>query len=188
MFDKDSKLQALAEVIEGKVVDDTDRVEACIKGTVLGFPATIEALRVSFPFGCSYFLETDVLNEKKKNKSSGEFTLTISHRLVTGFWAKFSRILLVDHSGKALGLKKFDSEYIAKTNSDEQALRFVQYPSMIDKLLLLSQYTNFTELHVRSGFGVVLVQPTSIEKLDIDTARETFRVFGEVAQVVFEAF
>lgn len=188
MFDKEAKLQALAELIEGKVVDDTNRVEACIKGTVIGFPATIEALRVSFPFGCSFFIETDVLNENKKNKSSGEFTLTISHRLVTGFWAKFSRILLVDHSDKSLGIKKFDSEYIAQTNDNDQALRFVQYPSMIDKLLLLSQYTNFTELHVRSGFGVVLVLPTSIEKLDLDTARETFRVFGEIAQVVFEAF
>ncbi|MBP9090435.1 hypothetical protein KBI23_05345 [bacterium] len=188
MFDKDAKLQALAELIEGKIVDDTTRVEACIKGTVIGFPATIEALKVKFPFGCSFFLETDVLNENKKHKSNGEFTLTISHRIVTGFWAKFSRILLVDHSDKPLGLKRFDSEYIAQTNNDEEALRFVQYPSMIDKLLLLSQYTNFTELHIRSGYGVVLVQPTSIEKLDIDTARETFRVFGEVAQVVFEAF
>lgn len=188
MFDKDAKLQALAELIEGKVIDDTNRVEACIKGTVIGFPATIEAIRVSFPFGCSFFLETDVLNENKKQKSSGEFTLTVSHRLVTGFWAKFSRILLVDHSDKPVGLKKFDSEFIAKSNNDDQALRFVQYPSMIDKLLLLSQYTNFTELHVRSGYGVVLVQPTSIEKLDIDTTRETFRVFGEIAQVVFEAF
>jgi hypothetical protein len=188
MFDKEAKLQALADLIEGKVVDDSARVEACIKGTVIGFPATIEAMRLSFPFGCSFFLETDVLRENKSKKSSGEFTLTVSHRLVTGFWAKFSRILLIDHTDKPLGMKKFDSEYIAKTNDDEQALRFVQYPSMIDKLLLLSQYSNFTELHVRSGYGVVLVQPTSIEKLDLDTVRETFRVFGEVAQVVFEAF
>jgi hypothetical protein len=188
MFDKEAKLQALADLIEGKVVDDSARVEACIKGTVIGFPATIEAMRLSFPFGCSFFLETDVLRENKSKKSSGVFTLTVSHRLVTGFWAKFSRILLIDHTDKPLGMKKFDSEYIAKTNDDEQALRFVQYPSMIDKLLLLSQYSNFTELHVRSGYGVVLVQPTSIEKLDLDTVRETFRVFGEVAQVVFEAF
>jgi hypothetical protein len=188
MFDKEAKLQALADLIEGKIVDDSARVEACIKGTVIGFPATIEAMRLSFPFGCSFFLETDVLNENKSKKSSGEFTLTVSHRLVTGFWAKFSRILLVDHTDRPLGMKKFDSDYIAKTNDDEQALRFVQYPSMIDKLLLLSQYTNFTELHVRSGYGVVLVQPTSIEKLDLDTVRETFRVFGEIAQVVFEAF
>ncbi|MBA4078054.1 MAG: hypothetical protein C0508_23700, partial [Cyanobacteria bacterium PR.023] len=115
MFDKEEKLQALADLIEGKVVDDSARVEACIKGTVLGFPATIEAMRVSFPFGCSFFLETDVLNENKSKKSSGEFTLTVSHRLVTGFWAKFSRILLVDHTDKPLGMKKFDSDYLAKT-------------------------------------------------------------------------
>lgn len=187
MWDKDAKLNALAEIIEGKVIDDSSRVEVCVKGTVVGFPATIEAIRSGFPFGCSLFVETDVLNEHP-DKDPDAFALTISPKVVTGFWAMFSRILLVDHTNKQLGDKRFDSSYIADTSNNEQALRFVTYPSMLDRITLLSKYTSFSELHVRAGQGIVLVQPNSIEKIELDTVREAFKLLGEMAQVVFEAF
>ncbi len=188
MFDKEAKLNELAQVIEGRVVDDSDRVEVCIKGTVLGFPATVEALRTNFPFGASFFLETDVLKEHKSQADQQGFTLTISPKVVTGFWAKFSRILLIDHQTKMIGDKRFDSQYLAVTNNDEEARRFIKYPAMMDKIVLLSRTCSFTELHVRAGHGLVVVQPTSIEKLDGDVARESFRVMGEIAQIMFEAF
>ncbi len=188
MFDKEAKLNELALVIEGKVVDDSDRVEVCIKGTVLGFPATIEALRANFPFGASFFLETDVLNEHNSSSDQQGFTLTISPKVVTGFWANFSRILLIDHQTKLIGDKRFDNHYLAVTNNDEEARRFIRYPAMMDKIILLSRTCSFTEVHIRAGHGLVTVQPTSIEKLDGDVVRESFRVMGEMAQVMFEAF
>jgi hypothetical protein len=187
MWDKEAKLNALAEVIEGKIIDDSARVEVCIKGTEVGFPATIEAIRSGFPFGCSLFIETDVLNEHQGNDPNA-FALTINPKVVTGFWAMFSRILLVDHTLKPLGDKKFDATYIASTTDNAQALRFITYPSMMDRIMLLSKYSGFTELHVRAGHGVVLVQPQSVEKIEVDTVRESFKLLGEMAQVVFEAF
>jgi len=188
MFDKEAKLDELALVIEGKVVDDSERVEVCIKGSVLGFPATIEALRAGFPFGASFFIETDVLNEHQSKDDQSGFSLTISHKVVTGFWAKFSRILLIDHAAKTIGDKRFDSQYLATSNNDDEARRFVKYPGMMDRLELLSETINFTEMHVRCGHGLVIVQPTSVERLDADVVRETFKSMGEIAQIMFEAF
>ncbi len=40
----EAKMETLAKIIDGHIVHDETRVAVCIKGTLLGFPATLEAI------------------------------------------------------------------------------------------------------------------------------------------------
>ena len=65
---EDSKSRSIAQALDGKVVDDSARVAVCIKGSLLGFPATMEAFRPHFPFGVNYYIETGTEYDRKKGE------------------------------------------------------------------------------------------------------------------------
>ncbi len=183
-----SKANAVSSIIEGRVVDDTRRVEVCVKGTVLGFPATIEAIKTGFPFGVTYYIETKVIDDPGVQPDPNALKMTIFPRYAKGFMGFFARILLFESSGMKVNDKKFDSIFISQFNDRHEAERFVKYPSVMDKLLHLQRYTQFTELIIRANAGVCLSQPKSFKSLDLDVCRDTFQQLGEIGQVLFESF
>lgn len=182
-----AKQKAIAEILEGKVVDDSGRVEVCIKGTLLGFPATLEAIRSGFPFGVSYFIETEPPG-KNQPPVDQVFYLNLVPRFATGFISILSRIFLFESRGQQLGDKHFQSRYVCSHNSFETAERFVHYPGVRDKIDELQKYTGFNELVIRAGYGVYLFQPKSFNQLDLDVCREAFNLLAELGQVIFDAF
>jgi hypothetical protein len=48
--------------------------------------------------------------------------------------------------------------------------------------------THFTEITIKADAGLSVSQPKSFDALDLDVAREVFKVIGELGQVLFEAF
>lgn len=187
-FDVDAKCKAFAEIIEGRVVDDQVRVQVCLKGTVLGFPATLEAIGAGWPFGVSYFVETKVVDDPNEQEDPNALKLNILPRVVRGFASFFARILLFEPRGQRIGDKRIDSHFICSFNNSDEALRFFQYPGVYEKLMLLHDYAKFSELLVKAKAGLVLTQPTNFKSLDPDNFRETFKNLADLGQVLFEAF
>ncbi|HEY9785574.1 MAG TPA: hypothetical protein V6D17_09255 [Candidatus Obscuribacterales bacterium] len=182
------KLQAVANLIEGRVVDDSERVEVCIKGTVLGFPATLEAFRSGFPFGVTYFLEVGVLEDKSAPTSDELLNLTICPRHTRGLYSFIARILLLESKGQPVNDPRVRSNFICSYNTRQEAERFVNYPGVLEKLMRLEHYSKFSELLVRAKAGLCLSQPQSFQSLNLDVCKETFKTMGEIGQVLFEAF
>jgi hypothetical protein len=185
--DLDAKQQAVADIIEGRVVAN-DRVSICVKGSVLGFPATLEALGAGFPFGVMYFLETQVVDDPSKPPVTNELKMTVTPRYGRGMFAFFARVLLFESSGMKVGDKNMESRFIFTYNSYPLAQRFVKYPGVPEILEKLEQYGHFSEMTIKSDAGLYLSQPKSFRDLDLDVCRETFRLLGELGQVLFEAF
>ena len=63
------KQEAVAGLIDGEVIDDSDRVAVCIKGIVNGFPARLETFMVGFPWSVSYALETNIVDNPDEDRS-----------------------------------------------------------------------------------------------------------------------
>jgi len=185
---KTAKLKALAEVLEGRIVTDTHRVEICVKGTMLGFPATLEALRATFPFGVSYFIETNVTGDSSRQPDPSMLSMTIMPRYAKGLLSFITRILLFESKGQQVGEKSFDSRYICSFNDSAQAERLIAYPGISDKINELYHLTGFNELLIRVGAGLYLSQPKSFNSINIDVAKEVFRTLAEIGQVLFEDF
>lgn len=181
------KLEEVAKLIEGRIVDDSERVEVCIKGTILGFPATLEAFRSSFPFGVTYFIEIAPV-DKMKPMRDGALNMTLSPRLTRGIVSFFARLLLFEPKGQQLNEPRIKSNFITSYNIRDEAERFVNYPGVLEKLLRLEHYAKFSELLIRSDAGLSLSQPTAFKNLELDVCRETFKSLGELGQVLFEAF
>ncbi|MBU6451535.1 MAG: hypothetical protein KGS72_07145 [Cyanobacteria bacterium REEB67] len=186
MAQGNSKEIALAKALDFKVVDDSARVEICVKGEVLGFPATLEAIRPFFPFGCNYYIDIDVL--KENNVDPSEMTLVITPKVAKGMMNFFSRLLLVDARTRPVGDAQFDRLFNVDTNDFVGALRFVRYPGMLEKIQDLQQFSGFSELHVRAKAGLMMVQPTCFNSLALDVAKESFRLLGEIGQILFDTF
>ena len=186
MSDARAKMERLAEILEGRVVDDTGRVEVCVKGAILGFPATLEAFRAGFPFGVAYYIETNADGMRKESQDS--LTMTITPRQARGLTAVFMRLLLFEPRGQKIGERDFDSRYISSFDNFHQAERFVRYPEVATCIKKLYEYTSFGELVVRTDAGICLNQSKSFNALDLDRARETFKLLGQLGQVIFEAF
>jgi hypothetical protein len=181
-------MRALAEVLEGRIVTDTGRVEVCVKGTMLGFPATLEALRATFPFGVSYFVETNVSGDANSQPDPSMLNITVMPRYAKGLLSFITRILLFESKGQMVGDKAFDSRFICAFNDSAQAERLIAYPGISDKILELYHLTNFNELLIRVGAGLYLAQPKSFNSINIDVAKEVFRTLAEIGQVLFEDF
>ena len=67
-------------------------------------------------------------------------------------------------------------------------MRFIRYPGMLEKIQEAQQFSGFSELHIRAKAGLWLVQPANFETLNLDVAKETVRILGEMAQVLFDVF
>ncbi|MBI5176190.1 MAG: hypothetical protein SFV17_11735 [Candidatus Obscuribacter sp.] len=184
MTSVEDKKKNFATIVDGKVVDDSERVAVCIKGSVLGFPATIEAIKPDFPFGTSFYLETDVLHEHQGTKPS--FTIVVTPKVAKGLSGFLGRLLLIDAHERPTGIKVFDSELLAHSEDLDICHRFIGYPGMAEKLRDLQRFNGFREFHIQGGKGLCLICPTNFKGLSYDVARETLQVMATIAQVLFE--
>lgn len=181
------KLQMMAQMIEGRVVEDT-RFEVTIKGTVLGFPATLQAIKAGWPFGVTYTLETQVIDDPNRPPQPDALSMTISPRMTHGLMAFVARLLLFEPQGQHLQDKRMEKSFIFSFNNTMEAERFVKYPGVFENLLHLEEYAKFSEMVIKAHAGIVLSQPENFNNLDPDVYRETFKLLGEVGQILFEAF
>jgi hypothetical protein len=188
MIDLEAKKAACAQIIEGRVVDDQVRVAVCIKGSVLGFPATLEAVQPKWPFGVTYYLETKVIDDPQNQARSEGNTVSVLPRHGKGLMAIVSRILLFESHGLPIGDKKMESAFIFSYTDRAVAERFLKYPGVWETLCKLEQYCKFSELTIRVDAGLALSQSRSFVNLDLDVYRETFKLVGELGQILFEAF
>lgn len=186
-IDIEAKLQATAQIIEGRVIRNEPAVDVCVKGSVFGFPASLKALRPSWPFGVMYFLETEVV-EDPQAKAIDALEITISPRYGQGLWGIFTRLLLFESAGMSVADKQLDKKFICNYNDASEAERFMKYPGVADNLLKLEHYTKFSEMQIRSHAGIYMAQPASFKALDLDVCRESFKLLAQIGQVIFEAF
>jgi hypothetical protein len=184
----DAKLQAAAQILEGRVVKNDPAVEVCIKGSVFGFPAALKAIKSGWPFGVMYFLETEVVEDPNQAKRPDALKLTLSPRYGRGIWGFFTRLLLFEDSGMTVADKQLDSRFICNYNNAALAERFMKYPGVADNLLKLEHYCKFSEMQISSQAGIYMAQPKSFRALDLDVCRESFKILGQLGQVIFEAF
>ncbi len=187
-IDLDAKLDAVAKIVEGRVIKDDERVPVCVKGSVFGFPVALESVYHGWPFGLTYVLETHVIDDPAKRNSDYVLNMTLYPRIGRGLLSFFSHILLFEAQGQPVGDKRLESQFVFSYNDAGLAERFVKYPGMHDNLVKLAQYSKFTELTVKTDAGLMLSQPTSFNALDLDVCRETFRLLGEIGQAVFDSF
>lgn len=188
MIDLVAKMQAVADIIDGRVIQDDPRVAVSVKGSVLGFPAALEAIQTGWPFGVMYMLETEVVEDPSRPSAGEALKLTVTPRVGRGFFRFFAHVLLFESAGQSVSDKALESRFIFQYNEGRLAERFVKYPGNADRLARLEEYAQFSELTVKSDAGLYLAQPKSFAALDLDICRETFRLLGELGQVLFEAF
>lgn len=188
MNDYDAKANFIAKMLEGRVVNDEKRVQVCIKGAVCGFPATLEAMRANYPFGLSYFLETKVVDDPNSNSTEGALRMVLTPRAVHGFFASIIRIFFLEPKGQKLQVARLDSAFISTYNEPQIALRFARYPGIEESLLALYRVSKFSELLIRTDAGLYLAQPKSFDDVDLDVCKETFRILGEIGQIIVESF
>jgi len=183
-----ARIQAISQVIDGRQVVDNRPLEVCIKGSVLGFPASIEAINASWPFGVTYNLDTKIVIDPSRQQSGVSLKMTVAPRSVTGPIAIVARLLLFESKGMPVGDKRFDSRFVIGYNNVRLAERFARYPGVYENIAKLDQFCKFSELHIYSDAGISLSQPRAFNTLDYDICRETFRILGELGQVLFDAF
>jgi hypothetical protein len=181
------KVDMIARMIEGRIVEDP-RFEVNIKGTVLGFPATLQAMKAGWPFGVTYTLETQVIDDPNRVIQPNPLSMTISPRMAHGIMSFFAKLLLFESQGQHLQDKRMENAFIFSFNNNMEAERFVKYPGVFENLLNLQEYAKFSEMVIKAHAGLVLSQPQNFNTLDPDVCRETFKLLGEVGQTLFEAF
>lgn len=184
MIDTQAKMKAVAEMLEGTVVEESIGLEVQVKGSVSGFPSTLQALRAGFPFGITYIVEVNVMNEKEEDP----LNMTIMPRYARGFLSFITRLLLLESKGQMIGDKKFDSKFLLSFNEHNVAERFIKYPGVMEKIEALQVNTKFSEMGLKAKAGLYLTQPTNFNSVDLDVVRVTFKMMGELGQVLFEAF
>jgi hypothetical protein len=187
MLDR-QKLETAAQLIEGRVATDENPSEVYIKGTVLGFPAILQAIFSGWPFGVTYIIETKVVDDPSKVADATSMTMTIVPRMAHGFLKTFTRIFLLEPSGVPVGDKRVQEKYLVTTNNVAQSDRFFRYPGVYDSMVKLEKMTKFTEIVIKAEAGLSLSQPKSFNALELDVCKETFRSLAELGQILFESF
>ncbi|MBX9938823.1 MAG: hypothetical protein K2Y32_06195 [Candidatus Obscuribacterales bacterium] len=183
MISLDQKKENFAQIIDGKVVDDSERVEVSIKGSISGFKATIEALKAGFPFSTTLYIETDVLGNGQKEPL---FSITVTPKVAKGLSGIIGKLLLLDARETPTGSKIFDNEFLAQSNNEAICQRFINYPGVAEKIRTLGRYCSFRELHIQGGKGLVLVIPNSFDSISYDKVKASFNELGELAQILFD--
>lgn len=187
MTELEGKQLALAKLIDGQVVDDTERVAVHVKGSINGFPATLQAFSTGWPFGCMYAIETNVVETEPANPLE-HAKITILPRMGRGPWSFFFHTFLFESKGRAVRDKKLESKLIFSYDNAEPALRFCKYPGVPDILLEMEKYSKIKELVIKTDQGLYLSQGISFKNLDLDVCQATFKWMGELGQVLHDAF
>ncbi|HEY9680882.1 MAG TPA: hypothetical protein V6C86_04805 [Oculatellaceae cyanobacterium] len=182
-----AKIETVCRMLEGRHDPDSP-CQVFIKGTVLGFPAILQAIVAHWPFGVTYIIETKVIDDPTSNPDANALDMSIVPRLARGPFHNITRFAFFEPSGLRIGDKRVQNHFVITANNKSEAERFVGYPEVFDKLLKLEKLSHFTELTVRANAGLAVNQAKSFNSLDLDTAREVFKVMGELGQIMFEAF
>lgn len=185
----ESKAQTIAQFIDGNVVDDSDRVAVCIKGIVNGFPATLEAMYASWPFGISYTIETNVVVDPGEQRGASRGgTITVYPRFGRGISSIFTKLLLFEGSGSPVGDRRLEKVFNFSYDDRQMAERFIHYPAVSEYLFNLERLGKFSELIIRPEAGIYLAVPTNFKALEYENCRKTFELLGFMAKALFEAF
>lgn len=182
------KVQAIAKMLEGAPAFDRAPLQIYIKGTILGFPAILQALFPNWPFGLTYIVETQVINKPGQTENTRSASITIVPKTARGPFSWLTRIFLLESSGIYVEDKRLQNAFIINASDKQQADRFASYPGLFDLLKKLEKCTKFSEITIQPYAGVVLSQPQSFNKLELGTCREAFNLLSELGQIVFELF
>ncbi len=182
------KLEAIAKLIEGHVVDDSDRVEVCVKGTLLGFPVTLESFRAGWPFGVTFFLEIGEPSTIPRPVDPDALNMTFYPRMTRGLYSFFARMLLLESKGQPIDEPRIKSNFLVAYNVRERAERFVHYPGVLEKVLKLEHYAKFSELVIRTDAGISMSVAQNFNGLEMDVAKESFQCISELGQIMFDNF
>jgi hypothetical protein len=189
MIDIQAKLDAVAEILDGRVIDGTESgLAVCVKGSVLGFPATLQAISPGWPFGVMFVIETEIVVDPNSARHDNPLQMIVYPRVGRGFFGFFSHILLFESRGMSVKDKRLESKFIFSHNDENLAERFVKYPGVSERLSQLEDYAKFNELTIKSDAGIVLNHPKSFQAMDLDVCRTTFKSLGELGQVLFESY
>jgi hypothetical protein len=52
----------------------------------------------------------------------------------------------------------------------------------------LDNHAKFSEIVIKTDVGVYLSQPTAFNSLDVDVCSTTFKIMGELGEILFEGF
>jgi hypothetical protein len=182
----DAKIRLVEEIIEGKA--QTGRpVEVYIRGSALGFPAVLQAVRSHWPFGLTYIIETNVIEEEAA-PGEASFSLSLMPRIARGPFNWATRFLFLETVGMSIDDKRIQGRFVVAGHGKEQVERFLSYPGVFDRISQLETMTKFTELIVKSDAGLALSQPKSFNDVSLDICRETFKHLANLGQVLFESF
>jgi hypothetical protein len=188
MTELEDKVQTFAKIVEGRSITDDPRFEVFIKGTVMGFPVMLQAIKATWPFGLIYTLETQVIDDPNAPPDPNALLMQLSPRVARGMFAFFAKILLFEPTGQHLSDRRMEQRFMFTYNNALEAERFVRYPGLFENLLRLEHCAKFTELTIRAKAGLVLTQPVNFNSINPDVCRETFKLMSDVGQVLFEAF
>jgi hypothetical protein len=160
MSDLNSKIEAIAQIIDGRVDQEQTRVAVSIKGIVLGFPATIEALQPTWPFGCMYTIETKVIVDPMRQTDQG-FKMSIYPRVGRGIMGLLTKILLFESKGTPIGDRKLESKFNFGVDNQSEGERFIRTTGVAEHINALEEIAKFSEIVIKSDAGIYLAQPTS---------------------------
>ncbi len=183
----EGKQQAVAKLIDGQMIDDSERVAVLLKGVVKGFPATLQAFSVGWPFGCTYAIETNIVENPNINPAD-QAHITILPRMGRGMMQFFFHAFLFEQKGKSVRDKKLENKLIFNYNNAEPALRLIKYPGVADIFLEMERHCKFKEMVIKTDQGLYLSQSVSFKNLDLDLCQATFRWMGELGEILQEAF
>lgn len=185
-----SKQEAVAGLIDGEVVDDSDRVAVCIKGIVAGYPARLEAFMVGWPWSVSYAIETNIVEDPAAHDFSATDQAKINFlpRIGKGLWSIASKLFLFETKGQKVHDKKLERSMIITYDNQEPALRFIKYPGVSEILQTLHDDCNMKEMVVKTDEGIFFSQGVNFRDMDMDLCQATFKYMGELTQVLSDAF
>lgn len=186
-MDLEAKQQDLASLINGEVIDDSDRVAVCIKGTVNGFRAQLEAFMIDWPFNVTYVVETRV-DDPERYERQEQAKVSILPRMGQGVWSFFAHIFLFEGKGMSVNDRRLEKKLIFAYDNRDAALRIVKYPGIPETLLVLEEDCKLKEMVIKTDAGIYLIQGTSFKSLDLDLCNATFNYMAQIAQVMSELF
>lgn len=182
----EGKQKDIANLLNGEAIDESDRVAVCIKGTVNGLPAQLEAFMPGWPFGVTYVVQTRTFDDQQK--AHGGEKITITPRIGQGFMSFFSHIFLFESKGMFVNDKALEKKLIFSYDYRDEALRIIKYPGIPEILLTLESDCKLKEMIIKTEAGIFFSQGVSFQDLDLDLCRATFNYLGQIAQVMAEIF
>lgn len=187
MVEMEQKQRDVASLIDGEVIDDTDRVAVCIKGTVNGFPAQLETFMTGWPFNVTYVVESNKQRPDDFDPQDGA-KISVLPRLGQGLWGIFTHIFLFESKGMSIGDKRLEKKLIFSYDLRDPTLRLLKYPGVGESLLVLEEDCKLKEMTIKTNAGLYFIQGSTFEELDLDLCSATFNYLGQVAQVMSELF